>query len=266
MASDITSGIFDITRIPTGTTSTTVALGNHTHSYLPLAGGVLNASGYIGLNGGTAFGIGVLSENRNAAVFDTIESVGSDPLELNYYQGGPVKIGSGANGSKSLYAVGIYDNGNQVLHAGNYSSYALPLTGGNVTGTLGFNSANTARMAWRPAGSGTLSYNFPFYLNPTTGSINIEVSDNDTGGLMIDNEGVTVYGAGDSGYVFRVIDEDQYQANGNNVTNATQFWVAQDSGTSGFRNGLTIGGNTAIHAGNYNSYSPTLTGTGATGT
>ena len=266
VASDITSGIFDITRIPTGTTSTTVALGNHTHSYLPLAGGVLNASGYIGLNGGTAFGIGVLSENRNAAVFDTIESVGSDPLELNYYQGGPVKIGSGANGSKSLYAVGIYDNGNQVLHAGNYSSYALPLTGGNVTGTLGFNSANTARMAWRPAGSGTLSYNFPFYLNPTTGSINIEVSDNDTGGLMIDNEGVTVYGAGDSGYVFRVIDEDQYQANGNNVTNATQFWVAQDSGTSGFRNGLTIGGNTAIHAGNYNSYSPTLTGTGATGT
>lgn len=39
-ASDITSGTFAIARIPTGTTSTTVALGNHTHNYLssvPLA-------------------------------------------------------------------------------------------------------------------------------------------------------------------------------------------------------------------------------------
>jgi Cu/Ag efflux protein CusF len=31
-AADTTTGIFDIARIPTGTTSTTVALGNHTHS------------------------------------------------------------------------------------------------------------------------------------------------------------------------------------------------------------------------------------------
>jgi hypothetical protein len=33
-ASDTTSGTFDIARIPTGTTSTTVAAGNHTHSQL----------------------------------------------------------------------------------------------------------------------------------------------------------------------------------------------------------------------------------------
>ena len=31
-ASDITSGTLALARIPTGTTSTTVALGNHTHS------------------------------------------------------------------------------------------------------------------------------------------------------------------------------------------------------------------------------------------
>jgi hypothetical protein len=37
----------------------------------------------------------------------------------------------------ALSAVGaITQNGNQVLHAGNYASYALPLTGGTLTGTL----------------------------------------------------------------------------------------------------------------------------------
>lgn len=34
-AGDTTTGTFDIARIPTGTTGTTVALGNHTHSYQP---------------------------------------------------------------------------------------------------------------------------------------------------------------------------------------------------------------------------------------
>jgi hypothetical protein len=161
---------------------------------------------------------------------------------------------------------------NPYLHSGNYSSYALPLSGGTVSGNLyataeiRLNGSNTARIGWRPAGSGTLNAGFPFALNGATGAINIEVSDNDTGGLMIDNEGVTVYGAGDTGPVFRVIDEDQYQGNGNNITNATQFWVNQDSGTSGFRNQLTIAGSTALHAGNYTSYSPSLTGSGASGT
>jgi hypothetical protein len=177
--------------------------------------------------------------------------------------------------NKTVYVDGDiykYTGGLPYLHSGNYSSYALPLSGGTVSGNLyataeiRLNGSNTARIGWRPAGSGTLNAGFPFALNGATGAINIEVSDNDTGGLMIDNEGVTVYGAGDTGPVFRVIDEDQYQSNGNNITNATQFWVNQDSGTSGFRNQLTIAGSTALHAGNYTSYSPSLTGSGASGT
>ena len=171
--------------------------------------------------------------------------------------------------NKSTYGGGTQAT---VLDSSNYSSYALPLSGGTVSGNLyanaeiRLNAANTARIGWRPAGSGTLGLGLPFALNPANGAINIETSDGDTGGLMIDNEGVTVYGAGDTGYVFRVIDEDQYQSNGNSVANATQFWVGQDSGTAGFRNQLTIAGNTALHAGNYTSYSPSLGGSGASGT
>ena len=105
------------------------------------------SSDLVGLNGGSTYGIGVYSSNRNSAVFDTVESTGTDPLELNYYQGGPVKIGSGANGSKALYAVGIYDNGNQVVHAGNVATYALPISGGTVTGNLSINGSATFNSA-----------------------------------------------------------------------------------------------------------------------
>jgi len=41
-ASNLSSGAVNIARIPTGTTSTTVSLGDHTHNYLPLAGGILS--------------------------------------------------------------------------------------------------------------------------------------------------------------------------------------------------------------------------------
>jgi hypothetical protein len=40
-AGDVATGTFAIGRIPTGTTSTTVSLGDHTHSYLALSGGTL---------------------------------------------------------------------------------------------------------------------------------------------------------------------------------------------------------------------------------
>jgi hypothetical protein len=54
-AADITSGILDIARIPTGTTGTTVALGNHTHSQYALTthvhGNITN-DGRIGTTAG----------------------------------------------------------------------------------------------------------------------------------------------------------------------------------------------------------------------
>ena len=50
---------------------------------------------------------------------DTINGRGSDSLELNYYDGGSVIIGTGANGSKALYAGSLYDSGNRVYSAAN---------------------------------------------------------------------------------------------------------------------------------------------------
>lgn len=51
-ASDVASGTLDIGRIPTGTGASQVALGNHTHSYLPLSGGTM--TGRLAFKDGTA--------------------------------------------------------------------------------------------------------------------------------------------------------------------------------------------------------------------
>ena len=113
----------------------------------------------------------------------------------------------------------------------------------SVFNQINLNTGGTAKMLWRAAGSGTPGIGAPFYWNSATGSIVIEVSDNDTGGVVIDNEGVTVFGAGDTGGVFRVIDEDSYQSL-LNVTNATCFQINQGAGGGGYiRGDFTATGN-----------------------
>jgi hypothetical protein len=122
--------------------------------------------------------------------------------------------------------------------SGYISSYTETDTLASVTGrgastsTLstfdgGLNIGST-KLRW--GGSTTPTLGLPF-----SGSANafwIDVNDGDTGGLMVDNEGVTVYGAGDNGYVFRVIDEDVYQAT-TNVASSTTFQINQGQNGGG---------------------------------
>jgi hypothetical protein len=68
-AGDTTTGTFAIARIPTGTTGSTVALGNHTHSYLPLSGGTLT-----GVVWQSAGGIGQYGSGRSIEQRDTLGS------------------------------------------------------------------------------------------------------------------------------------------------------------------------------------------------
>jgi hypothetical protein len=95
--------------------------GNYSSYALPLSGGTLSGNvNFTNLypSGNTAYGI-----QGNNGYFDTLNSgVDGDPLELVYVRGVSVKIGSGTYGSKPLYAVGIYDNGNLVLNASNITS------------------------------------------------------------------------------------------------------------------------------------------------
>ena len=77
---------------------------------------------------------------------------------------------------------------------------------------------------------------------------NGSTSANDTGGLAIDNEGVTVFGAGDAGSnftgVFRVLNED-------NVADGPQFLVTKNTGAA-IKYSLSVGQNTVNTS--YNLY------------
>jgi hypothetical protein len=157
-----------------------------------------------------------------------------------------------------------------VLHDGNISSYAVPssrtitingtsydlsanrswtvtasetdtlatVTGrGASTSTLstfdgGLNIGN-AKLRWAANSSPTLG--FPFTGGPN--AFWIDVNDGDTGGIAIDNDGTTIYGAGDSGHVFRVIDEDVYQGT-SNVDASTTFRIQQGQNGGGYVRGI----------------------------
>jgi len=106
---------------------------------LPLSGGTLTGTTYFsGANGG-------LQANYNGGV--------------SFYGN---EINSGANGVTGSLYLGqrntneVYVKGNVAIHAGNYGSYALPLSGGTVSGDLRLGS----RLGF--TGSGNAGDGFPY--------------------------------------------------------------------------------------------------------
>lgn len=188
---------------------------------------------------------------------------GSDKaMYLNYYSGtGGINFGNGANGANAsvtaggvLAATNVTIGGNQVLHAGNYSSYALPLSGGNMSGAIGrtAHAAGFFQGSYNNIGSNSAKSN-PIYTigssyNPTDttigGMYGIGYSHNDFFG---NNGGAINWGL----YV---------------VANGAYSAIFSESGAWVKNTLFSIAGNTALHAGNYTSYSPTLTGGSASGT
>lgn len=85
---------------------------NYSSYALPLSGGTMTGDiTYTNLRSSADSSYGFLGRNVYA---DTINGRGSDPLEINYYDGGDVRIGTGVNGSKGLYAGALYDAGSRV--------------------------------------------------------------------------------------------------------------------------------------------------------
>jgi hypothetical protein len=135
----------------------------------------------------------------------------------------------------------ITQGGNQVLHAGNYNSYSPTLTGGNASGTWGINvtgNAATATGAQSPTftTTGNASWGGRVQLGGNGGasaSVTTAIVQATDGNLHLDP------GVGKTTYI-------------NYYTNGPIY--------------ATSSAHAVLHAGNYNSYSPTLTGGGASGT
>jgi hypothetical protein len=105
----------------------------------------------------------------NNVYADTINGRGSDSLELNYYDGGAVKIGSGTYGSKELYAVGIYDNGSRVLSQQGSSYYQVATWLQSTSTHFLYSPSSGAGTHWYPAVTTYGSWTMEGYKNSYQG-------------------------------------------------------------------------------------------------
>ena len=161
-------------------------------------------------------------------------------------------------------AFNVTVNGNQTLHAANWNSYAPSLTGTGASGTWSINvtgdagtvgGISTARMVLGESGrrrgvSLVTDWNqatFPdaAFLSSENSTTNAPTTD-------------YTYGVQTSFHRSGPTYRTQFVTSlyGNNV-----YWLRQLGDGANWTSWVNI-----IHSGNYNSYSPTLTGTGASGT
>jgi hypothetical protein len=178
--------------------------------------------------------------------------------------------------------------GSQVLYAGNYNSYAPTLTGGGASGTWGINISGNAATAttaanYVPLAGGTMSGNLTVtrILGVNSLVLNTYTTVNPSSNVYLysplgDRDAWIYLDSADTGsnwgIYHRQIDSAVSGLPGNSIgfigggTSALQAWISLANGSANFAGALTQAGNQVLHAGNYNSYAPTLTGTGATGT
>ena len=142
----------------------------------------------------------------------------------------------------------LQQGGNQVLHAGNYNSYAPTLTGGNASGTWGINITGSAATA-------TDSTKLPLTGGTITGTIRI-----DGGG----SQPLTISTSSSSPWAFGLIRTDTGADSKIFLHNpgSGSAWIFEH--IPYFYNGGNY--NVPLHNGNYTSYSPPYSGGVLTGT
>ncbi len=206
--------------------------------------GTLTTSGTITSNGGAAHSIAATSSQRYIIqALNTSNSINSGYGWWWFHN---------ANGDMGFHADGVGDilnitrgggatiNGNTILTAGNYSSYSLPLSGGTMSGTPIFTAA------WSNAGGDYTGITNPAYkVDVTSGYWRVVYK-----GAHSSVSGVYNFETGKNVYWGEPTDTGDYIFRGR-----TMKWAAS--------NGSEY---VLLHANNYNSYSPTLTGVGASGT
>jgi hypothetical protein len=230
-------------------------------SYLPLSGGAI--TGQVTITSTLAWDDATPALNVGGTGQGRIQvrhiwgkasgSAATDHLWLQYDNSSKhVQIGKGG-GSNNLYVSGnIYTNGyfggNLVLNAGNYNSYAPTLTGTGASGTWAINvTGNAATTSQRNFGSDIATAGqgrFTGWYDGGSGNNALALEVGVSGGAGY----VLSYNRGTSTYATLALA-------GSNIQLGTQGGTL--TGPSG---------NVILHAGNYTSYSPSLTGSGASGT
>jgi hypothetical protein len=170
----------------------------------------------------------------------TLIAHGSMTDAIGYNPSYGTYIGSPVGGTYYIYANGQMNNNGSIvnlLHSGNYSSYALPLSGGTLTGN---------RPIQFDTGGGAI------FVTGNSGGWSMGTYYKGSDGVV--KGGFGAYGGG-SGFNWLWI--------GVGYDNT---WAQINSSVFNTQVALQQNGNQVLHAGNYTSYSPSLTGGGASGT
>jgi len=143
---------------------TVITLGGSSGSYLPLAGGTLTGGLTVGgnlllsANAGSSRTIGFAGGTDTTLVLqaggasgaganleltrDNIAYVDATLTRLRSVDGATSFLEASASGVNVMTGA-LTQGGNQVVHAGNVSTYALPIAGGTLTGNLGLGTGVT---------------------------------------------------------------------------------------------------------------------------
>lgn len=182
----------------------TLLHSNNFGSYaLPLSGGTL--TGALTTASGSAILIGGQSVTTSARLTidwhttgDSQYSIGkragawTQPMDISFYTGlryhahqsyGGHRFFTGGYDSTEAFSVGngdsnvrvvntLFIGGNTALHAANYSSYALPLSGGTLTGNLQLGSQTNRHLSWYT------NTNWVYYLGGEGNNLRLYDADN----------------------------------------------------------------------------------------
>lgn len=144
-----------------------------------------------------------------------------------------------------------------LLHSGNYSTYALPIAGGTLTGTTTVSNGVPTKLVFETTGllaKGRLSTdaNGVFCIQNAQWNGTAWTEDDSTKKKFL-----YAQHSGNNRHEFRTA------ASGAGVSWITSLTI--DETAVNATAALQQSGNQVLHAGNYNTYAPTLTGTGASG-
>jgi hypothetical protein len=156
----------------------------------------------------------------------------------------------------------------ELLHSGNYTSYAPSLTGSGASGTWSINVTGSAGSA--PANGGTATaLNGSNYISRTGSSGNYNTDFNNTPAGTVRHLGDDYAVTNNPGGGWWFIDNYRH-SNSSNYWGTQIAWGWEDNANRLAQRNVTGGSWSGwvyyLNSGNYNSYAPSLTGSGASGT
>ena len=252
------SGVSGVTSAPSGTAITIDSGGNNYITFRNTA------------DNGTYSGLAFVDNNIGGfVVFGNYGAGVSDYMAIAGYNGGVLQYGTANsvdptarvtvatwNGSGfNINNGALTQQGNQVLHAGNYNSYAPTLTGGGASGTWSINITGSAGSATSASYATYLTSSNYINRSGTSGNYNTDFSNTPAGSVR--HQGDDAYVSNSPGGAWWFVDNYRH-SNGSNIWGTQIAWGWEDNANRLAQRNVTGGSWSGwvyyLNSANYTSY------------